>query len=199
MSELSELLEKTKAAGDLRRSETLRLIEAAKKVSVAIVDAARDAEVTAAVPLSPWEEKWLVIVRDHEMWGLAVHEEYRKWSGKAFVLASGTEMSIWREIPPDNPHHLPAGVACQRGQWLYYYSGQENVFLTPAQVEEIPQWLLTLKRPLAKPSESLTRSQWVEVAGQLVSLAKKLAEAASARAAETTTAADLAERLKNAL
>ena len=206
MSELNELLEKTKATGDLRRKETTRLIEAGKKVSVAIADAARDAGITVALPLSMREKTRLAIVNEHQVWGLAVQEEvssvyaeHEEWSGEPFVFATGTKMSTWWEIPADNPHNLPAGVAYQQGHWLYYYGNQVNIPLTPDYAEEVAQWLPTLKRPLAKPSESLTRSQWVEVAGQLVSLAKKLAEAASARAAETTMAADLAERLKNAL
>ena len=206
MSEFNELLEQVRSAGDLRRKETTRLIEAAKKVSVAIADAARDAGITVTLPLSLWEKRRLAIVKKHKVWGLAVQEEvapsyaeYEEWCGEPFALATGTEMSNCWEIPADNPHNLPAGAAYQQGRWLYYHGSQENIPLTPAQAEEIAQWLPTLKQPLAEPSESLTRSQWIEVAGQLVPLAKKLVEVATQAATETTTAADLAERLKNAI
>ena len=213
MSEINELLARAKSAGDLRRKETLRLVEAGKRVSVAIVDAARDVGITVTVPLSPQEEtlrrlaivrRISTIIKDEVWWGLAVQEELgydyaEEWRGKPFALATGTKTHSCWEVPEGNPYDLPAGAAYLQGRWLIYCGSQKDIPLTSAKAGEVSQWLPTLRRPLAEPPESLTRSQWIEVAGQLVPLAEKLAESAAQTAAETTTAADLAERLQNAL
>jgi hypothetical protein len=84
MSNLAEPLEAARKAGDLRRKETLRLIEAASQVAVAICNAARDAGVEAVTHCDGMS---VAVERDPSAgvkgWGLVVYEGTTEWSEPA--------------------------------------------------------------------------------------------------------------------
>lgn len=101
--ELRELLEAAETAGDLRRKETLRLIEYVEKVLFEVVKTAEKSGTTAEVrvEVEGWEDTQLLAVRPLEgvrkVWAAVLENEY---NGKVFCLmAAKPEGVILHDVP----------------------------------------------------------------------------------------------------
>jgi len=220
--EIGELLEAAKKAGDLRRSETLRLIEASKKVASRIADVAKETATGARVVMetenimrnidierntilaTTVEGKILLTTEDNYDGGYGyttdvVHELVIAYSSDSYEvdgrISDGTHGvpkndTLWATRP---------GAQCYRQRGDNLNEIMVTTESAPGTYISVPEdWFETLEK-VPKLTHSITRSEWIRVARNLLPLAQALQENAAKKETETKDAMILAEKLKKAL
>lgn len=202
---ISEMLKQAEQAADLRKKETLRLIEATKKVATKIIDVAKSANIETKVESGNY---YIGVHYDSRYrnrgWGLFIEREnnpdpdYPAWYPPSyptkeadFPVYASDEYGSYRW---NDGKYLPV----EKKKIIFDDIADRNRGLNYEERKEAREHYYSLPQVPEEP-DTINRKKWIQIAKGLPELAQKIAEISQKRQAETTEAANLAERLLNAI
>jgi len=205
MSEnISEMLKAAVEAGDLRRKETLRLIEAAEKVGAKICDAAKESGLLVKIEK---DRIAICIERNPNLYvqgtAIVVYELPRDldreyiYPSHIWDIERAESYVIAADSQATEPH---AYIRNGKRVVLSYINRQPYIYTDGKEEKASEEEVKELKKhPAPAVLDTMPRRLWVKVVPLLIELAQKLASESDRLAKETTAAADLAEKLAAAI
>uniref|UniRef100_A0A6H1ZS72 Uncharacterized protein n=1 Tax=viral metagenome TaxID=1070528 RepID=A0A6H1ZS72_9ZZZZ len=212
---ISEMLKAAEKANDLRKKETLRLIETGKAACEKIANVSNAGcfgrTIIRVVPTENGDDyDYRLVAEDGQIridegydFGYE-HENIRE----SYAIAYASETYSKDRIPGPNEYGIPENYRLNLHDWRHSPNAETvSVAYYPDRGDgcagsavEVPghDWFAKLPFHLEEP-QSITRSLWIDVVSHLSDLADDMKQREEKKLSYTSSAADLAEKIVTAL